>query len=66
MKLSLNGKNHIIGKLIKYISMVKKLTTTVPPKQGPSSKGLNVPGKQVKNVGLEKMNGSRQRTSKRS
>jgi len=46
--------------------MVKKLTTTVPPKQGPSSKGLNVPVKQVKNVGLEKMNGSRQRTSKRS
>ena len=47
--------------------MVKKLTTTVPPKQGPSPQGLNVPLKQVKNVRLEKKsNGSRQRTSKRS
>jgi hypothetical protein len=47
--------------------MVKKLTTTVPPKQGPSSKGLNVDYNTVKNVGSEKkLNGSRQRTSKRS
>jgi len=27
---------------------MKKLTTTIPPKKGPQSQGLNVPLKQVK------------------
>ena len=44
--------------------MVKKLTTTVPPKRGPNPQGLNVPGKQATTVRLEKRkHGSRQRTS---
>ena len=45
---------------------MKKLTTTVPPKRGPNPQGLNVPVKQVKTVTLEKNNGNRQITSKRS
>jgi|TARA_R110002111_G_scaffold11956_2_gene36180 hypothetical protein len=45
---------------------MKKLTTTVPPKRGPNPQGLNVPVKQVKTVKLEKNNGNRQITSKRS
>ena len=48
--------------------MVKtKLTTTVPPKKGPNSQGLNIKNNTVKNVRLEKINGrNRQITSKRS
>ena len=30
--------------------MNKKLTTTVPPKKGPNSQGLNIPLKQAKNI----------------
>ena len=38
--------------------MNKKLTTTVPPKKGPNSQGLNIPLKQVKNILIsEKING---------
>jgi hypothetical protein len=48
--------------------MVKtKLTRTIPPEQGPSSKGLNINYNTVKTVKLEKKsNGNRQITSKRS
>ena len=35
--------------------MVKKLTTTVPPKQGPVPQGLNIKYKKVKTI-LEKLN----------
>ena len=36
----------------------KNLTTTIPPKKGPNSQGLNIPLKQVKNVSIsEKING---------
>ena len=47
--------------------MNKKLTTTVPPKSGPNSQGLNIPIKQVKNVIIsEKINGrNRQGFTKR-
>ena len=38
--------------------MNKRLTTTIPPKRGPNSQGLNIPLKQVKNVSIsEKING---------
>jgi len=38
--------------------MNKRLTTTVPPKRGPNSQGLNIPTKQVKNIIIsEKING---------
>jgi len=40
------------------MTLTKKLTTTVPPKRGPNSQGLNIPTKQVKNVIIsEKING---------
>ena len=35
----------------------KRLTTTVPPKRGPNSQGLNIPTKQVKTITSEKING---------
>ena len=35
----------------------KKLTTTIPPKKGPNSQGLNIPIKQVKTITSEKING---------
>ena len=38
--------------------MNKRLTTTIPPKKGPNSQGLNIPLKQAKNVSIsEKING---------
>ena len=40
--------------------MVKKLTTTVPPKQGPVSQGLNIKYKKVKTL-LENSNGKQKR-----
>ena len=39
------------------ITLTKKLTTTVPPKRGPNSQGLNIPTKQVKTIISEKING---------
>ena len=47
--------------------MNKRLTTTIPPKRGPNSQGLNIPLKQVKNVSIsEKINGrNRQGFTKR-
>ena len=40
------------------MTSTRKLTTTVPPKRGPNSQGLNIPTKQVKNVIIsEKING---------
>ena len=35
----------------------KKLTTTVPPKSGPTPQGLNIEYNTVKTVKLEKING---------
>ena len=35
----------------------KRLTTTVPPKRGPNSQGLNIPTKQVTTIISEKING---------
>ena len=37
--------------------MTRKLTTTVPPKRGPNSQGLNIPTKQGKTITSEKTNG---------
>ena len=46
--------------------MIKKLTTTVPPKKGPNPQGLNIPTKQVKTITSEKTNGrNRQSFTKR-
>ena len=40
------------------MTSTRRLTTTVPPKRGPNSQGLNIPTKQVKNVIIsEKING---------
>ena len=39
------------------MTLTKKLTTTVPPKRGPNSQGLNIPTKQVKTIISEKTNG---------
>ena len=38
-------------------TLTKKLTTTVPPKRGPNSQGLNIPTKQVTTTISEKTNG---------
>ena len=47
--------------------MMKKLTTTIPPKSGPNPQGLNVTYNKVKIVSSEKLNGNyRQVTTKRS
>ena len=46
--------------------MIKKLTTTVPPKKGPNPQGLNIPSKQVTTTISEKINGrNRQSFTKR-
>ena len=48
--------------------MIKKLTTTIPPKSGPTPQGLNITYNTVKTVKQsgEKINGGyRQSTSKR-
>ena len=37
--------------------MTNKLTTTIPPKRGPNSQGMNIPTKQVKTIISEKING---------
>ena len=37
--------------------MNKRLTTTVPPKRGPNSQGLNIPLKKVTTTISEKING---------
>ena len=39
------------------MASTKKLTTTVPPKRGPNSQGLNIPSKQVTTIISEKING---------
>ena len=39
------------------MTLTKKLTTTVPPKRGPNSQGLNIPTKQVTITISEKTNG---------
>ena len=39
------------------MTSTRKLTTTVPPKRGPNSQGLNIPTKQVKTIISEKING---------
>ena len=39
------------------MTLTKKLTTTVPPKRGPNSQGLNIPTKQVTTTISEKING---------
>ena len=39
------------------MTSTKRLTTTVPPKRGPNSQGLNIPTKQVKTIISEKING---------
>ena len=38
----------------------KKLTTTVPPRSGPTPQGLNIQYNTVKDVRLEKKHGNRQ------
>ena len=42
----------------------KKLTTTVPPKSGPTPQGLNIEYNTVKDVRLEKKHGNRQKPAK--
>ncbi len=42
----------------------KKLTTTVPPKSGPQSQGLNIDYNTVKEVTVEKKHGNRQKPAK--
>ena len=46
-------------------SKLSKLTTTVPPKSGPVSGGLNIQYNTVKTVKTEKINGYRQRATQR-
>ena len=47
--------------------MIKRLTTTVPPKSGPQPQGLNLNYNTVKTVKLEKINGRhRQGSTKRA
>jgi len=47
--------------------MVKRLTTTIPPKSGPTPQGLNLSYNTVKTIKLtEKINGNRQSASKRT
>ena len=54
--------------IIKIIQiMIKKLTTTIPPKSGPMPQGLNLNYNTVKTVKLEKINGRhRQGSTKRA
>ena len=46
-------------------SKLSKLTTTVPPRSGPVSGGLNIKYNTVKTVKTEKLNGYRQRSTQR-
>ncbi len=46
-------------------SKLSKLTTTVPPRSGPVSGGLNIQYNTVKTVKTEKINGYRQRFTQR-
>ncbi len=41
--------------------MIKRLTTTVPPKAGPCSQGLNIPSKKATIITSEKNNNGRYR-----
>jgi len=43
--------------------MIKKLTTTTPPKSGPNPKGLNINYNTVKTVKQEKINGRNRQSS---
>ena len=47
-------------------SNLSKLTTTVPPKRGPQSQGLNIQYNTVKTVKAEKINGNRQSITQRT
>ena len=47
-------------------SNFSKLTTTVPPKSGPVSGGLNIKYNTVKTVKTEKINGNRQSVTQRT
>ena len=47
-------------------SNLSKLTTTVPPKSGPVSEGLNIKYNTVKTVKTEKINGNRQSVTQRT
>ena len=44
-------------------SSLSKLTTTVPPRSGPVSEGLNIQYNTVKTVKAEKINGKQHRQS---
>ena len=46
--------------IFRHPNKYKKLTTTVPPKSGPQSQGLNIHYNTVKEVTLEKKHGNRQ------
>ena len=46
-------------------SKLSKLTTTVPPRSGPVSGGLNIKYNTVKTVKTEKINGYRQKSTQR-
>ena len=39
------------------ITMTKRLTTTIPPKSGPTPQGLNIDYNTVKTIQSEKING---------
>jgi hypothetical protein len=53
--------------VFKHPSKYRRLTTTVPPKSGPTPQGLNIEYNTVKTIKSEKINGrNRQITSKRS
>jgi hypothetical protein len=41
------------------MNKIKRLTTTIPPKSGPTPQGLNIPLKQVKVVRLPKKSGDK-------
>jgi hypothetical protein len=47
-------------------SSLSKLTSLVPPKSGPVSRGLNIQYNTVKTVKAEKINGNRQSVTQRS
>ncbi len=50
--------------VFKHPKKYKKLTTTVPPKSGPTPQGLNIQYNTVKDVRLEKKHGNRQKPAK--
>jgi len=43
------------------MKLIKKLTTTIPPKSGPNPQGLNINYNTVKTVNLEKITNGRNR-----